>query len=82
MDDFILQKSLTGKCNLSEVAYLQMEVDTSETSIGNLGNNLLFPLFTSISLALTFLLYGMLLETLFNQMQWFTFSLNVFKYQI
>ena len=55
MDDFILQKNLTGTNNLSEVAYLKMEVDTSETSIGNLGNNQLWPLFTSVSLALTFL---------------------------
>ncbi|XP_065070713.1 leucine-rich repeat-containing protein 56-like [Rhopilema esculentum] len=40
LEDFLSPQSLkmiTGKSNLAEVSSLEMEVDTSETSIGNLG---------------------------------------------
>lgn len=35
--DFLSQKALTGVDDLGEVKYLEMRVDTSETSLGNFG---------------------------------------------
>lgn len=45
---YILQKALTGIDNLQEVKYLEMRVDTSETSLGNFGS--LLPNLTQLKL--------------------------------